>query len=150
MSRAAAKTLASSSIGGSSALRRLIGVVLADAPLAAEERLLARLAVEAPVAQLVADREAAARGPLLALGGVDPDLALAGEEEAGEGLVGGELGGAGGGGQVGDVADQEADVVVGDVLDRDREALAVPDVVGDLGEEGLGSVLELLRRHRHP
>ena len=63
------------------------------------------------MAELVGDREAAARGPLLALGGVDPDLALAGEEEAGEGLVGGEVGGAGGGGQVLDVADQEADVV---------------------------------------
>ena len=79
MVSAAAKALASRSIS-----RFELGVLLllVDLGVAAEERLLAGLSVHDPVAELVADREAAAAGPLPRLLGVHPDLARAGEQQA--------------------------------------------------------------------
>ena len=63
-----------------------VAFLLVDLGVAAEERLLAGRAVHDPVAELVADREAAAAGPLARLLRVHPDLARAGEQEPGERL----------------------------------------------------------------
>ena len=57
-------------------------------------------------------------------------------------------GGAGRGGHVLDVADEQAEAGVGDVLDRDRQLLAVPDPVGDPGEDLLGASFQLLEAHQ--
>ena len=102
------------------------------------------------VAELVGDREPPPRRPLDGLVGVDPDLAEAGEQEAAERLVVAERRAPGRLAHLGrrDVADVEAEVAVGDLLDRDRRAVAVPDVVGKLGEDRLGSALDLLHSTR--
>src|SRR5579884_1432858 len=111
---------------------------LVDGRAPAEQRLLAGGAVHHPVPELVADGEAPPRWPLAGLVGVDPDLAAGGEQQAGERLAGRERGSAGGGGHVVDVAYVQAVAAVDDVLDRNREALAVPDIGGDAREDALG------------
>ncbi len=114
---------------------------------AAEERLAAA-SVKHVVADLVSDREPPTPGPEARLLAVHPDLAEARDEEAGEGDVVGELRAARRRAHLrgGDVPDAEAEVAVGDLLDRDRRAIAVPDVVGKAGEHRLGSALDLLHR----
>ena len=101
--------------------------------LTAEERLLAG-AVHDVVPELVADREAAPRRPLAGLLGVDPDLALGGQQQARDESPGRSAGQPGAVAHVIDVADVEAVDGVDDVLDRDRQRLAIPDVGGDLGQ----------------
>ena len=59
-----------------------------------------------------------------------------------------QLGRSGRDSQVIDIADEQPDVRVRDLLDRDRQALAVPHVGWDLGEELLGESLDLLHQGR--
>ena len=92
------------------------------------------------MAELVADREAPPRRPLLRLVGVDPDLAAARQQQPRDRLIAVEPRAARRRGHVVDVADQQAAVAVGDVLDRDRQRAPVPDPSRDLGEKLLGAV----------
>ena len=82
MSRAAAKTLASSSMSGTCRRRPRAG--RADASSSGRTAARRPVVVHAPMAELVADREAAARRPSPCLLGVDPDLAAVGQQQAGE------------------------------------------------------------------
>ena len=91
-----------------------------------------------PVSELVGDREPSSRGPLPGLFGVDPDLAYRREQQSGQRLAAAELGGAGRGPEVLDVAHEQAEVGVGDLLDRHGQRGAVPHVARDAGEEVLG------------
>ena len=142
ISSAAANALASSSMSRAGARGRLV-----DRRAPAEQRLLAG-AVHHPVAELVADREAPARRPLARLLGVDPDLAAGGEQQPRERLAGRERRRAGRGAHVLDVADEQPEDGVGEVLDRHGQRLAVPDVAGRPREHLLGAFLDVAHASR--
>lgn len=96
--------------------------------------------------EFVGDREPAPRRPLSGFVGVDPDLAEGGEEETRERLALPECGGSRGAPQVVDVAHKQAEVGVGDFLDRHRDRHPVPDIAGQMSQEFLGEPLDLLHR----
>src|SRR5205823_6382973 len=90
------------------------------------------------VPELVPDREAAPDRRALRLLGVDPDLALMREQQAADPAVrrqAGELA------EVVAFPDEQPVVAVGDRLDRDWWAAAVPEPVGNRRQFPLGSRL---------
>ena len=76
--------------------------------------------VKTPVPQLVGDGEPAAGRPVASLAGVDPDFSEGWEEQSRQRVAVGDGGCARCTPQVVDVAHKQAEVGVGDVLDRDR------------------------------
>ena len=151
-SRAAANSLASDSSGGYArrgsgrGRRRLLDGRIHRVLSAPHGSLVP---VKAPVTELVADGEATARRPLARLPGVDPDLPQRRQQQAGQSLRRPEGRYAGRGAQVVDVTDVQTEAGVGDVIDRHREAVAVPQPAGHLRQHALGLLLDL-RRHGRP
>ena len=85
-----------------------------------------------PVPEFVGDRESPTAGPLLRLGLVDPDLAAGRKQQARERLAVGQRRASRRGGEIVDLANVQAEPALGDVLDRDRQPLPVPDVAGQV------------------
>src|ERR1700735_2900212 len=97
--------------------------------------------------QLVGDGEPPPRRPLSRLLSADPNLPAIRQEQAGERLAVAQRWRARCGPQVVNVPDQQTREAVGDLLDRDWQRFAVPDVRRHTSEETLRELLSRMNRH---